>query len=389
VAVRWRRTLAATIVATSLIGCHRDHADASASATSDQHSALPDTVVLNDQQLKNVRVVKVQSMPFIPSVETLGYIDFDQDRSVPVFPAVPGRVRSVMVQVGETIRSRQTLYTIDSPDFVTAQSNLVSSAGALALTTSALERAGKMLAIQATAQKDLEQAQADHQNAEATYRSARATLRIFGLNDSDMAELLARHQVSPELPVRSAIDGQVTARNAAPGILVQPGTAPAPVTVSDTSVKWMIANAGEADLASLKLGQPVLVKVLAYPDRTFAGHIANIGAGLDPNTHRVAVRSEIQDPEKILRPQMMASFTIQTGQPAAALAVPADALVREGDGTMTVFVSRDGHSFTRRTVRTGAQRDNMIAVESGLEEGEQVAAEGALFLSNALALQSQ
>lgn len=378
-----------TIAAGALFGCQREHAADGTQAAARQQHAAPDTVVLQGQQLKNVQVTTVQSMQFVPHVETLGYIDFDQDRNVPLFPTVQGRIASVKVEAGDAIRRAQTLYTIASPDFVTAQSNLISAAGTLQLTTDALARARKMLAIQANAQKDVEQAQSDHQNAESAFRSAQGALRVFGLSDAEIARVVERHQVNPELAVRSPIDGHVTARNAAPGMLVQPGTAPAPLTVTDTTHKWMIASPGEEQLAQLRMGQAVQVKVQAYPGRSFSGRISNIGAALDANTHRVAVRSEVRDPDNLLRPQMMATFTIETGAAVASPAVPADALVRESDGTMTVFVTRDGRSFSRRTVGTGAQRDDMTAVLSGLQAGERVATVGALFLSNALAQQSQ
>ncbi|WP_083685376.1 efflux RND transporter periplasmic adaptor subunit [Massilia putida] len=384
-----RSAFAATLVAINLAACHHDATGEVGTGALRQNHRAPDTVVLEDQQLKNVQVATVQSVQFVPTVETLGYIDFDQDRSVPVFPTVTGHIRSINVQSGDVVRKGQILYTLDSPDFVTAQSNLIASAGTLKLTSAALERARRMLEIQANAQKDVEQAQADHQNAESAYRSAQGTLRVFGLSDADIARILERHQVDTELPVRSSMNGRVTARNAAPGVLVQPGTGPAPLTITDATIKWMIASPGETDLAHLQVGQAVLVKVQAYPDRTFGGRITNIGAAFDPNTHRVAVRSEVRDPENLLRPQMMASFRIETGPPSVALAVPADAVVRESDGTMTLFVTPDGRSFIRRTVDIGYQRDNMIAIVSGIRSGEQVATRGALFLSNALALQSQ
>jgi cobalt-zinc-cadmium efflux system membrane fusion protein len=65
--------------------------------------------------------------------------------------------------------------------------------------------------------------------------------------------------------------------------------------------------------------------------------------------------------------------------------VPLDAVVREGDGTMTVWVTADRRRFTRRTVKVGMQRDGYRQIVEGLQPGELIATEGALFLSNALA----
>jgi cobalt-zinc-cadmium efflux system membrane fusion protein len=83
---------------------------------------------------------------------------------------------------------------------------------------------------------------------------------------------------------------------------------------------------------------------------------------------------------------MFATFVIEVGEPVRATAVPLDAVVREGDGTMTAWVTADRRRFTRRTVRVGLQRDGFRQILEGLQPGELVATEGALFLSNALAI---
>jgi membrane fusion protein, heavy metal efflux system len=67
-------------------------------------------------------------------------------------------------------------------------------------------------------------------------------------------------------------------------------------------------------------------------------------------------------------------------------AVPLDGVVREGDGTMTVWVTADRRRFTKRTVRIGLQRDGYNQILEGVQAGDLVATEGALFLSNALTI---
>jgi len=85
----------------------------------------------------------------------------------------------------------------------------------------------------------------------------------------------------------------------------------------------------------------------------------------------------------------MANFTVQTGAPTPSVAVPPDAVVREGDGSMTVFTTQDGRRFERREVRLGLQQHGMDQILAGLSPGEKLAGDGALFISSALALQSQ
>ena len=173
------------------------------------------------------------------------------------------------------------------------------------------------------------------------------------------------------------------------GFSCSPGTAPAPYVVTDISTMWMIANVIESDIPNYHVGQEVRVKVTAYPDRIFEGKITTIRSSVDPGTHRVFVRSEIDDPGHLLLFGMYASFVIRTGEPVRATAVPVNAVVREGDGTMTVWVTNDRRRFVKRIVEIGLQRDGYDQILKGLAPGELIATDGAIFLSNLLCLQSQ
>ena len=133
------------------------------------------------------------------------------------------------------------------------------------------------------------------------------------------------------------------------------------------------------------LGQPVEVRVPAYPDEVFRGHVTTLGLNIDPNTHRQLVRSVIDDPLHKLRAGMLASFTIETESPKLSVAVPSEAIVREGDGTMTVWVTTDQRRFERRIVKTGSEQDGWRQILDGLALGEGVASTGAIFLSNKFA----
>src|SRR4029077_9684066 len=188
----------------------------------------------------------------------------------------------------------------------------------------------------------------------------------------------------PALIVHSPISGRITARNAQPGFFVQPGTASAPYAVADVNFKWMMASVVEADIPRFQLGQPVEAQVMAYPNRVFRGKVSKIYATADPNTHRVTIRSEITDPKDELLPGMLANFVIRVQSPAEAIAMPANGVVREGDGTMTAWVTMDRHRFTQRMIKTGLRRDGRVQILEGLQRGELVVSDGAVFLSNML-----
>ena len=80
----------------------------------------------------------------------------------------------------------------------------------------------------------------------------------------------------------------------------------------------------------------------------------------------------------------MATFVIQTGEPADSVALPVNGVVREGDGTMSVWVTTDRQKFIRRTVIVGLQQDGFDQIQDGLRGGELAVTDGAILLSNLL-----
>jgi cobalt-zinc-cadmium efflux system membrane fusion protein len=343
-----------------------------------------ESVELSAAEVEQFKVQPAGERVFTIQRDAVGTIDFNQEMSVAVFPPVPGKILTLFARAGDDVDRGTPLYTIDSPDLVQAGQSLIATAGVLNLTTRVLERAKQLYAVQGVAQKDLDQAVSDQQAAEGAVKAARDAVRIFGKTDADMDRIVADRKIDPVLVVRSPITGRVTARNAAPGLLAQPGTAPAPYTLSDLSTMWMLANVAETDFPVLRLGAAVDVTVKAYPGRVFRGTIVNIGAAVDPTTHRVVVRSEIPDPTHELRPGMFATFVIRTGKAVRSPAVPLNGVVREGDGTMTVWVTTDRRRLVKRTVTVGLEQDGFNQILDGLRPGELVATDRALFLSNAL-----
>jgi cobalt-zinc-cadmium efflux system membrane fusion protein len=343
---------------------------------------------LTDKQLASIKVAPVGEHVFPLQKEAVGSIDFDENMSVQVFPSYQGKIIAALAQVGDEVEKGKPLFTIDSPDLVQAESTLIAAAGVFELTARALARAQKLYATQGTggiAQKDLDQATSDKQSAEGALKAARDAVRVFGKTEAEIDGIVAERRIDPQLVVKSPIAGRITTRNAQPGLLVQPGNAPAPYSVADISTMWMVANVPESDSSSVKVGQTAQVSVMANPDRTYDGKITTLGATVDPNLHTLLVRSDVKDPRHELRPGMLASFTINTGAPVTATAIPINGVVREGDGTMTVWVTTNRHRFAQRQVKVGLQHDGYDQITEGLTQGELVVTDGAVFLDNMLA----
>jgi len=343
-----------------------------------------EAVDLSPSQLNSIKVQSVGSYVFPVEKEAVGSISLADDLSVDVFPNYQGKLINALVELGDKVQKGQPLYTIDSPDLIQAESTLIGAAATLELTSKELARAKALNGTNGVSERELEQAISDQQTAEGALKAAREAVRVFGKSDAEIDRIVASRRIDPALVVLSPIAGEVTAFNAPPGLLVQPGNAPAPYSVANVTVKWMLADVPESDVPSFRPGEPVEVKVMAYPGRVFKGSVSKIYETVDPNTHRETVRSEISDPKNELRPGMLATFTIRVQKPVEATAIPANGVVRESDGSMTAWVTTDRRHFVQRVIKTGLRNDDQVQVSAGLERGELVVTDNAVFLSNML-----
>jgi membrane fusion protein, heavy metal efflux system len=343
------------------------------------------SIDLSSSQLNSIKIEPVGMYKFDVEKEAVGSISYADDVSVDVYPAYQGTIIKVLVELGAQVQKDQPLYTIKSPDLIQAESNLIGAAATYDLTTKELARAKDLYTTNVgVPEKELEQAISDQQTAEGALKAARDAVRVFGKTDAEIDQMIASRKTDPALVVRSPIAGEVTAFNAPAGLLVQPGSPPAPYSVANVAVKWMLADVPESESASYHVGQPVAVKVMAYPDRVFRGQVSKIYEAVDPNTHRVTIRSEITDPRNELRPGMLANFTIRIEGPVEATSIPANGVVREPDGTMVAWVTTDRRHFVEKVIKTGLRQDGKVQILNGLQQGELAVSDGAVFLSNLL-----
>jgi cobalt-zinc-cadmium efflux system membrane fusion protein len=374
------------IAALLLLFGSRGSAKTSTSNAAQLEESGEPVVELSPKQVQSLKIEPVGTYAFPVDRDAVGSIDFDENLSVQVFPPNQGKILATFAEVGDNVQKGQPLYTVDSPDLIQAESDLIGAAATLELNGKELARAKVLYGHDSggVSEREYEQAVSQEQTAEGALKAARSAVRVFGKTDDDIDRIIETRKIDPALVVLSPLTGQVTARNAQPGLLVQPGNAPAPYSVAKLTTKWMLANVLESDSPLYHVGQPVQVTVMAYPGRVFKGSISKISPAVDPNTHRVTVRSEIVDSAGELRPGMLADFVIQVRGPVQSTAVPVTSVVREGDGTMTAWVTTDHHRLSQRVVKIGLERDGRYQVLDGLHPGELVVTEGGVFLSNML-----
>jgi membrane fusion protein, heavy metal efflux system len=380
----WLAVAGAALIWTSDIPGRADNRETRSDAIRSAANADDAFVDLTDKQVSALKIGPVETREFEVIKSAVGTIDFDEDMLVQVFSQYVGKIIKAFYNVGDDVRQGDTLFTIDSPDLLQAESTLLATAGVLELQKKTLARVSGLLKAGGSAQRDVDQSTSDEQTAEGAFKAARDSVRIFGKTEAEIDQIVLARKVDSTLIVPSPISGRVVTRNAAPGFLTQPGASPPPFQIADVSKMWMIANVIETDAPAYKLGQEVEVRVPAWPDKVFRGRVTNLGSMIDPNSHRQLVRSEIEDPEHLLRGGMYASFRIRVGAAQRSLAVPASGVVREGDGSMTVWVTSDRRRFTKRTVSVGIQQNGWSQIVDGLKPDETVVTDGAVFLSNKL-----
>ena len=147
-------------------------------------------VVLTDKQAESLKVIPAEQRSFKTLKNAVGSIDFNQNMLVQAFTPNPGRIVDTFFNVGDEVKKGDTLFTIDSPDLLQAESGLLASAGVLELQTRTLARVKQLLKTGGGAQKDVDQATSDQQTAEGNFKAGRDAVRLFGKTDAEIDRIV-------------------------------------------------------------------------------------------------------------------------------------------------------------------------------------------------------
>jgi cobalt-zinc-cadmium efflux system membrane fusion protein len=353
------------------------------------------------EEWAGLRVERVESRVFRPEEIAEGNIAIDDDLTTLVFSPYSGRVTRVIAKLGDRLEAGAPLLAVEATelaqgqnDFVTAVSNLKTAKAQVALAQNVEKRQHELYKANGGALKDWQQAQTDLTAAqnnlranEAALAAVRNRLRILGRSEAELAslEVAPGERTDATALVRAPVGGIVTQRQIGLGQNIQSvaaGASGSVFTIGDLSTVWMIANVREADAPGMRAGLPVEVSVPAYPSRVFAAAISWVGTSIDPNTHRLPIRADVENRDGALKPMMFARFRIVTGEAKETPAVPVSAVIYEGD-TAHVWVATDDGTLAARDIRAGQMNDGSVQVLSGLTGGEAVVTRGALFIDRA------
>jgi cobalt-zinc-cadmium efflux system membrane fusion protein len=149
--------------------------------------------------------------------------------------------------------------------------------------------------------------------------------------------------------------------------------------VSDPSVLWVQIDARETDIASLQHGTPIALTLPHFPGETFDAKIAATGDFIDSNTRAIKVRAVVQNPQRLLKAEMLGSVRIQRKLTPGVLA-PSSAVQLRGTEHWT-FVQTDVGVFEPRRVKLGYEGREEVLIVRGVQPGERVVKDNGLLLA--------
>lgn len=304
-------------------------------------------------EIPGLTTAEVTQIQLPGMLEASGQVAFDDQRVSTIVSRVAGRIDATRVSQWDNVRRGEQIVALYSPDFMTAEAEYLQAQTTVKL----LSAHGPATPATAADGEDL---------GASMVLAARRKLELLGMEEADIATL---HAPSPTVWMRAPISGTVVENKAVRGAAVNPGDVLYSLgTLSDV---WIVANVYEDDLARVRVGQALEAVTTAYPEQTFSGFISRISPGVDPNTHTLQIRCEVNNPGGRLKPEMLARVRIVTN-PGYALVVPMESLVFDTNDYY-VYVDLGRGKFERRRVEIGSWKEQGSArLLSGLKVGERV-----------------
>jgi cobalt-zinc-cadmium efflux system membrane fusion protein len=336
-------------------------------------------VTLTAAQRQNLKLYTVGPSRFRRTVETNAAVDFDNDQATSVLAPFSGPVSRLLVSQDDEVIKGQPLALVDSPDFATAISTYRKAIATAHTNRRLADLDRDLLQHNGVSQREYEQAQTDAIGAEADRDAALRAIVALNVPPQTIESIQQGRPVSaPEGIIRSPVAGRVVEKLITPGELLQAGTTPC-FTVANLSRVWVMAQLFGSDLSAVNVGDSAEV-VTGNDEHVFPGTVDKISAMVDPNTRAVAVRVVAENTQHSLRKQMYVRVLIHSRNETSGLLIPIPAVLRDDENLPFVYVLQSDGSFARRQITLGFRVSDQYEIPSGVRAGDQVVADGGLFV---------
>ncbi|HEV7280529.1 MAG TPA: efflux RND transporter periplasmic adaptor subunit [Pirellulaceae bacterium] len=296
---------------------------------------------------------------------------------------VAGTLLKIAVDRGQTVKAGDVLAEVTSLELQDLQLEMIAAQLEVETLDETLESYRSLSQEQLLSNRQLWEAETQKAVAANRRDTARAKLQAIGVASADLDQALSARRPVATLTVRAPIDGTIVRFERTLGQAVRVDE---PIfEIHDPSRALVQAFLAERDLSRAALGQSVRVRVTADPTYLGTGTVVRSGRAFDADDRALSLWVELEDqPEVGLQQGMLARVTLVLDQPQPTLAVPKEALLREGAHSFVFVAKRDG-TFERRRVEIGRRSDLNVEIVSGLAAGESVAASGVESLRTAYA----
>ncbi|RDI10073.1 efflux RND transporter periplasmic adaptor subunit [Comamonas sp. AG1104] len=366
----------------TLTGCGKEEPAAAVAAADTKAELDPMEVVVSAEMATNFKTAAVTQAEVASVQEVAGRIEANERKVTRIGAAVTGRVTEVLAETGDRVKAGQTLARVASPELTTAQLAYMRASATATLAERSVERARQLIAADVIGSAELLRRESEVQIARAELRAAGDQLKLMGLSADALSSLRAKGNVAPNAAITASAAGIVIERQVSQGQVAQPGD---PLfTVADLSNVWVVGALPEQIARSVQTGQNVQIDVpalgLTVEETPISGKIIYVGDTVSPETRTVTIRTQVDNKDLALKPQMLATMKIQ-GAMEKTLAIPALAVVRENDKDH-VYVKKAENHYRLTPVELGAASGGLRPVVKGLSEGTQIVVEGAFHLNN-------
>ena len=296
-----------------------------------------------------------------------GRLAFNAEKAKVLSARAPGRVERIYAFDGAPVEVGSPVIELYSPEFLSAQQEYLLSS-----------KTAKVLETNKTMSDLLGDAQ-------ITQQAAGNRMRNLGASDGDIKSLEKTGKTQSNLIMRSPLQGVVVKRAVEPGSIVNAGDVL--VSLANPKELWFLGNVYEQDIRKIQKGQTMILRSESYPDKEFIATANYIAPAIDPETHALLIRCDVENTDGLLRPDMYVSARLKTAE-TEAVVVPQSAIIRVRE--MRYAIIKTGpDSFRRFSVKGYDLDGKKFAVTEGLEPGMKVLTDGAVLLNDRFAKQEE
>lgn len=208
-------------------------------------------------------------------------------------------------------------------------------------------------------------------------KAARQKLLLYDQTEAQLQRLVKSQKTDPYVTYPSPVSGNVAELQVTEGQYVGEGSSI--MRIEGYNNLWVEADVYPAEASLVKVGQVVKVVIPGWEAQPQRMTIQFINPSLQSGSQLMQVRGTIPNPNNQWQPGLQANILLPVKSAGNVIALPVDAVIRDGKG-MHVWVEESKGKFVPRRVRTGAENADVVEITEGIEEGEKVVVTGAYLL---------